>query len=131
MLEQKGIYGKIGSWAFIIGIIIAIIFGLLAALEYLYFGVDMGGYIAWFLAILGIIVGLISAFGMGTITKEEVPNFLIAGIALLAIVASTSTFTGIKWIGPLFMAIAKSIGIFIIPVMGILALKIIWHIGKE
>ena len=131
MISSKEKYGMIVSWAFIIGIIISIIIGLLAALEYIYLGTDTGGYIALFLAALGVIIGLTSVFGMGSITKEEVPTFLIAGIALLAIAAATHAFTGVKLIGSLFISIAKSIAIFIVPAMGIISLKTMWDIGKK
>ena len=131
IMVKEDMWGKIGSWAFIIGIIIAIIVGLIVAFGYLNFKDVNGGYVAVFLALLGLIVGLTSAFGMGTITKEEVPNFLIAGVALIAIAASTFAFGGIKWIGPLFTGLGKSIAIFIAPAMGILAIKAIWDIGKE
>ena len=124
-------WGKIGSWAFIGGIIIALIVGLVVAFEYLDFSTDTGGYVAGFLAILGVIVGILSAFGMGTITEKEVPGFLLAGIAIVAIAAATFSFAGIKWIGTLFTAVAQSIGVFIAPTMGILAIKAIWDIGKD
>ena len=124
-------WGKIGSWAFIGGIIIALIVGLVVAFEYLDFSTDTGGYVAGFLAILGVIVGILSAFGMGTITEKEIPGFLLAGIAIVAIAAATFSFAGIKWIGTLFTAVAQSIGVFIAPTMGILAIKAIWDIGKD
>jgi hypothetical protein len=83
MVKKIDMWGKIGSWTFLIGIVIALTIGLYAAymLE-TSTGWLMAGWIAWVLAILGAIVGIVSAYGMGTITEKEVPNFLIAGIAL-------------------------------------------------
>ena len=134
-MAKDDMWGKIGSWAFLIGIIIAILFGLYAAYEdpqEFFYQTDTGGWIAWILAVLGGIVGIVSAFGMGTITEKEVPSFLLAGIALVAIGAASNIFSGITpYIGALFNGVAISIAIFISPVMGVLAIKTIWDIGKD
>ena len=66
MAKKDDMWGKIGSWSFLIGIIVAIIAGLYAA----YAGgdffktTDTGGWIAWFLAVLGAIVGFVSAYAV-------------------------------------------------------------------
>ena len=80
----KDMMGKIAIWAFIIGALIALLVGLWQAYtieqnEQPVFTTDMGGWIAWILAILGAIVGLLAMLGKGTITKAEVPAFLMAG----------------------------------------------------
>ena len=139
MAISEDVWAKIGSWSFLGGIVIAIIIGLYAASlapteqsEMFFYASETGGWVAWFLAILGVVVGLLSAFGMGTITKEEVPNFLLAGVALIAIGAASGIFFGIKpWIGAIFNGVAMAIAIFIAPVMGILSIKTIWDIGKD
>ena len=56
----------IGKWAFIIGLVIAVIAGLLFQPE----------GVIWVLAILGVIVGLIN------VAAEETRGFLLASIAL-------------------------------------------------
>ncbi len=132
MVKKTDMWGKIGSWAFLIGIVIALIVGLYAAymLE-TSTGWLMAGWIAWVLAILGAIVGIVSAYGMGTITEKEVPNFLIAGIAL---VVMYGVFKGIAidpWIGSLFLGVSMSLAIFVAPAVGILSIKAIWDIGKD
>jgi len=72
---------KIGSWAFLIGIVIALIVGLYQAWTLEdgnnFFGTDAGGWVAWLLAIIGAIVGIVAVLGKGTITKKEVPGFLM------------------------------------------------------
>jgi len=136
MAKKEEMWGKIGCWAFIIGIIIAVLVGLYAAYAnpqtFFYTEGSAGAWIAWFLAVLGVIVGLASAYGIGTITEKEIPNFLLAGVALVAIGASSGIFYGIKpWIGAIFNGVATSLAIFIAPTMGILAIKAIWDIGKK
>ncbi|HEC94748.1 MAG TPA: hypothetical protein ENI45_02140 [Thermoplasmatales archaeon] len=135
MAKKGEMWGKIGSWAFLIGIVVALIVGLYAAYANpttFFYGSDVGGWIAWLLAVIGAIVGLVSAYGMGTITEKEIPNFLLAGVALIAIGAASNIFVGIKpWIGAIFNGVATSLAIFIAPMMGILAIKAIWDIGKD
>jgi hypothetical protein len=132
---SNGIMKKVGSWAFILGIIIALIFGLWEAVQLedntSFFATDTGGIIAWILAILGVIVGILAVLGKGTITKGEVPGFLLAGIGL---VVMYGVFRGISlrpWIGSLLNGISISLAIFVAPAVGILAIKAIWDMGKE
>ena len=130
-MANDEIWERIAGWAFLIGIIIALIVGLYAAYNLETNGETFGGTIAWVLAVLGVIVGLVSAYGMGTITEKEVPSFLLAGIAL---VIMYGVFKGIElepWIGSLLHGISMSLSILIAPAVGILAIKAIWDIGKE
>lgn len=127
--------GKVAIWAFIIGTVIALLVGLWQAYtieenQQPVFTTDMGGWIAWILAILGAIVGLLAMLGKGTITKTEVPAFLMAGVALLVMYAVFQGFTIDPWIGSLFRGVSQSLAIFIAPAVGILAIKAIWDIGK-
>ena len=134
----KDIWGKIAVWAFIIGVVIALIIGLWQA-----YGIqnnqtpilsgDNAVYIGWILAILGLIVGLLAILGRGTITKAETPAFLMAGVALLIMYG---VFAGMAhnlqpWLGPLLAGISAALAIFIAPAVGILAIKAIWDIGKN
>jgi len=132
----KDMMGKIAIWAFIIGALIALLVGLWQAYtieqdQQPLFSSDMGGWIAWILAILGGIVGVLAVLGRGTITKAEVPSFLMAGIALIVMYASFQYIRIEPWIGSLLSGVSMSIAIFIAPAVGILAIKAIWDIGKD
>lgn len=136
---QKGdMVGKLAVWAFIIGALIALLVGLYQAytLEtefYGFFSTDTGGLIAWILAIIGGIVGILAFLGKGTITKAEVPAFLMAAIALLVMYAVFGNiYTMLSpWIGALLSGVSLSLAIFIAPAVGLLAIKAIWDIGKS
>jgi len=144
---SDGIMGKVGSWSFILGIIIALIFGLWHAVTYetalndptqanaIFFKTDNGGIIAWLLAVIGAIVGILAVLGRGTITKSEVPGFLLAGIALLIMGGVFPIIITIyplqPYIGALFAGVSVSLAIFVAPAVGILAIKAIWDMGKE
>ena len=132
----KDMMGKIAIWAFIIGALIALLVGLWQAYtieqnQQPLFSSDTGGWIAWILAILGGIVGALAVLGRGTITKAEVPAFLMAGIALIVMYASFQYIRIEPWIGSLLSGVSMSIAIFIAPAVGILAIKAIWDIGKD
>ncbi len=130
-MAKGDMWGKIGSWAFLVGVIIALLVGLYAAWNLESNKEPIGGMVAWILAVLGAVVGLVSAYGMGTITEKEVPNFLLAGVAL---VVMYGVFQGISldpWIGSLLHGISMALSILIAPAVGILAIKAIWDIGKD
>jgi hypothetical protein len=132
----KDMMGKVAIWAFIIGALIALLVGLWKAYtieqnQQPVFSTDMGGWIAWILAILGAVVGLLAMLGKGTITKSELPAFLMAGIALLVMYGVFQGFSIDPWIGSLFRGVSQALAIFIAPAVGILAIKAIWDIGKD
>jgi anaerobic C4-dicarboxylate transporter len=134
----KDMWGKIAVWAFIIGVVIALLIGLWQAYnlqnnETPILSSDNGVWIGWLLAFLGLIVGLLAILGRGTITKAETPAFLMAGIALLIMYGVFNSMENMlqPWLGPLLAGISWPLAIFIAPAVGILSIKAIWDIGKE
>jgi hypothetical protein len=141
-MAEKGIMGKLAVWSFLIGIVIALVFGIWHAYtletddvtDTLFIKTnDTGGTIAWVLVILGAIVGILAFLGKGTITSKEIPAFLLAGIALLVMFGTfqfINMYVG-TYIGSILTGVSLSLGLFIAPAVGILAIKAIWDIGKE
>lgn len=133
MPSKGNIWGKASSWIFLLGIIIAIIVGLAIGAEMidpLTTDDETPAFIAAFLGALGFIAGVLAVMGMGNITKEELPIFMMATIIILAIGANT-LFYGIKWFGPYLDGITSALAIFIAPLAGLIALKAIWDVGKD
>jgi hypothetical protein len=141
-MEKGDMVGKLAIWAFIGGVVLALLFGLYQAstlntgsLINNFYATSTGGWAAWLLAIIGIIVGVLAVLGKGTITKQEVPGFLMAGVALLVMYgvfgSTTSTIYLSPWLGALLIGISESLAIFIAPAVGLLALKAAWDIGKN
>ena len=138
-MAKDDLMQKVGSWAFLIGILIALIVGLYQAYTIEsgdnFFQSDTGGTIAWVLAILGAIVGVLAVMGKGTITKKEIPGFLLAGIGLVVMGGVFTTMTALyslkPFIGALLSGISMSLSIFVAPAVGILAIKAIWDMGKD
>jgi hypothetical protein len=134
-MAEKDMIGKLAIWAFIGGLAIAIIVGIYQAWTIgqndPFFLTTTGGWVAWLLAIIGGIVGVLAFLGKGTITSKEVPAFLLAGIALLVMYAAFQTIPRIAYLTPLLTSVSMALAIFIVPAVGILAVKAIWDIGKE
>ncbi|MCK4901883.1 MAG: hypothetical protein KAS76_00885 [Thermoplasmatales archaeon] len=122
------IFRKIGSWLFLLGIIIAVIVGIVVGAEWY---IDANSYIAALLGALGFIVGVLSFFALGQITQERVPTFLIAALTLVGI-GALSPWTFGSWAGlaPYLTGITQYIAIFAAPAAGLLAIRAIWDAGK-
>jgi uncharacterized membrane protein len=135
-VKGKSILAKAGTWSFMGGVIIALIIGLaigagaLKALDSPDAG-DTEGYVASVLVILGFVVGIVSALGLGSITKEEVTAFLVAAIALVAVGTGAALFGKIPLIGSYFSGITGCMLVFFAPAAVIVAIKALWDLGKE
>lgn len=122
---------KIGSWLFLIGILLSVIVGIIFAAN----GTWSANYsptVSTLLAVLGFVVGILSFFALGNITRDRVPTFLIAALMLVGIGAALNTnfFAEIEYIGAYFTNIAAMIAVFVAPAAGILAIRAIWDAGK-
>ncbi|MFO8078457.1 MAG: hypothetical protein R6U21_07445 [Thermoplasmatota archaeon] len=122
---------KIGSWLFLVGILIAVVVGIVFAANPTWM-TNYSGMISTVLAVLGFVVGALSFFALGSITKDKVPTFLIAALMLVGIGAALNTdfFAQINYIGAYFTNIAAMIAVFVAPAAGILAIRAIWDTGK-
>ncbi len=113
---------KVGSWAFIAGMVIAIIAGLISGGS----GGKMSALIVSVLAVLGLIVGFLNVTG-----KETTP-FLIATVSLVVITSLGGTTLGnIDVVGPYMSGIFAAIMTFVIPATIIVALKAIYALAAD
>ena len=112
---------KIGYWAFIVGVILALIVGIFAdMLGIMIIGIEM--WIPVVLVLLGLIVGILN------IGDKEINNFLIAVIAI-AVVAGANLST-IPMFGTYLQSIMGYLVIFIAPAALVVALKSIYNLGS-
>ena len=123
---MEELFKKIGSWLFLVGILMAVVIGLLTEAIW----TETPYYVTILLAVLGFVVGVLSFFAVGSITREKVPTFLIAALMLLGIGASGTLFANLDVIGIYFQNIATMLAIFVAPAAGILAIRAIWDAGK-
>jgi len=119
----------IGSWLFLVGILVAVIVGIIFAANATLLA-NYSGTISTLLAVLGFVVGILSFFAVGNITKEKVPTFLIAALMLVGIGASAPFFVNVDIVGPYFTWIAGMLAVFVAPAAGLLAIRAIWDAGK-
>ena len=106
---------KLGKYATIVGVVIAIIGGFVAA-----------PWILTALTILGVVVGLLN------VKTKEVKDFLLASVALVVISAlGANAIAQIPEVGPVVMRVYISLMLFICPAALIVALKVIYEIAKD
>lgn len=106
----------LGAWAFLIGVILAVIFGFIATQL----------WVIWVLVILGIIVGLLN------IADAEVQPFLIAGVILVIVSAfGGSVFAGLQLLNTAFLTnILNNMLMLFVPATVIVALKSVFSIAR-
>ena len=109
---------RVGGWAFILGVLIAIIVGLAAGAVIAY-----AGWIMLVLIVLGLIVGFLN------VGDKDVTGFLIAAIALMAV--GTANLAIIPTIGIYLASIVQNIAAFVAPAALIVALKEVYNIARK
>jgi hypothetical protein len=102
----------IGKWAFIIGLVIAVLAGLFFQPE----------WAIWVLAILGVIVGFLN------ITAEDTRAFLLAAIALTLSATAPNT---IPFVGTSFTVIMSFVVAFVAGATLVVAFKELFQIARS
>jgi hypothetical protein len=97
----------IGKWAFIAGLVIAAIAGLIFPAPWL----------VWVLAILGVIVGLLN------VTAEEAEKFLLAAIAFALSIAALAS---VPLLGEAITSVLAFLGAFVAGAMVVVALRVLF-----
>jgi hypothetical protein len=114
---------RISGYLFLAGIVVSIL------------GIDMFGSLIpmkdTLLVVLGAVIGLLGAFGIGSIDRESATEFLIAVVALsVAGAQGGSALADLPEIGVILAPILKNIATFVIPAAAILAMEGIWVAGS-
>jgi len=104
----------IGKWAFIIGVLLAIVAGIIPALQTITVG--------WTLIVLGLVIGFLN------VTEKETTAFLIAAIALMTVGAAGLAALG--YIGGYVQAILANIVTIVAPAALVVAIKSVYAIGQ-
>lgn len=102
----------VGKWAFIIGLMIAVLAG---------FGIGWAWF-GWVLAVLGLIAGFLN------VTADETQRFLLAAIALLM---SAAAINQIPYIGHYGTQILGNLSIFIAAAILVVALRSLFATIKD
>ena len=102
----------VGKWAFIIGLVVAVLAGLFF----------QPAWVIWILAILGVIVGLLN------ITAEETRSFLLAAIALTL---SATALNTIPVVGRALGFVLPFVVTFVAGAMIVVALKELFATARK
>ena len=108
----------VGSWAFLIGVILAILFGLFGARA----SPDVSNAISLILVVIGLIVGLLN------IADRETTPFLLAGLVL--IIASYTGAQGISTIG-ILASILSALQLIFVPATIIVAVRHVFSLARR
>ena len=110
---------KMGEWAFIIGVIIAVVVSLFKVNN------TISGWLVLLLVVLGLVVGLLN------VTEKETTPFLVAAAALLITGTAGSSLAIIPVIGGYLQSIVQNIAVFVAPAAIVVALKAIQALAKD
>lgn len=113
MAKSKMGLSVIGSWAFLIGVILAIIFGF----------ITMNAVVATILVVIGLIVGILN------VTEKESMPFLISGVVLI-IASSLGQTESLKLI-PFLPSILNALLLIFVPATIIVAIKNVFGIARD
>lgn len=110
---------KIGSWVFILGVIVAVVAPIFAGLS---------PWLITLLIVLGLVIGVLN------ITVAETQTFLLAALALVIVSGFSSTsgvITQVAGIGPALARIFSGLMLLVVPATIIVALRSIWASARK
>ncbi|OIO27637.1 hypothetical protein COX86_03370 [Candidatus Micrarchaeota archaeon CG_4_10_14_0_2_um_filter_60_11] len=107
---------SIGPWAFIIGIVIAILAGFMGMQTSL---------IVLALAVLGLVVGFLN------VSEKETMPFLVATIAFMMAASSLVVVFAAVGMAGIETVIMQNIGTFVAPAAAVVAIKALYDITKD
>jgi len=110
---------KVGEWAFIIGVLLAVVFGLVPSNA----RVLDPSTVSTVLVVLGIVVGLLN------IQKRESSGFLLATLVLM--VAKTAGLETLPFAGAFLGAVFANLALLVAPAAVIVALKAVFSLAKN
>jgi hypothetical protein len=120
---KMGMFEKIGEYAFLACIVIAVVAGIASGV-----GDFSSAWIALILVVLGVVVGFT------TITEKEVTPFLLAAIAL-TVASSGGWFLiineAVAKLGTVMNSILFNIASFVAPAAIILATKMVYELARK
>lgn len=115
-MAKKAGGNMLGSWAFLIGVVLAVVFGVLSR------GGALNQGLVYILVVLGLIVGLLN------IASHEVQPFLMAGTIL--VIVSTLGQAVVSSV-PLFDSILRALAVLFVPATIIVALKHVFSLARH
>jgi hypothetical protein len=118
MAKEADLVAKVGSWAFIIGVVVALLIGV--------FSTGGAPIATTVLIVLGLIVGLLN------VTGRETTPFLLAAVSLIIVsYMGGPVLSAVAQIGPTLQSVLGAITTFVMPATIIVALKAIYALAHD
>lgn len=115
--SSANMWPKVGAWAFVIGLVIAVVAALLGS-------TDSNTILV--LGALGIVVGLLN------VTDREVVEFLVATVAfMLAAQSLGNVLAAIPGVGVYLPAMLGNVVVVVAPAAAIVALRALYDVGRS
>ena len=119
MADTKNLAGK---WAFLIGVVIAVILGIFTADSPNFVAVDYNVWLAWLLVLVGLVVGFLNISG------RETSSFLMSGVVLIIASALGAGFMGGV---PYLPNILETLLLIFVPATIIVAIKNVFNLARN
>lgn len=120
--KHKKSLAQFGSWAFIIGVVLALIVGILGN----FLNPNLVALSVSILIVMGLVVGFLN------VTENETNTFLMSTVSLVIVTGlGTSVLGSIPLIGPSMSSTLGKVMIFIIPATVVVALKAIYSVAHD
>jgi ATP synthase protein I len=121
--SKENTLALVGGWAFIIGVVIALLMGVFRSLVA---NPNVSAILVGILIIMGIVVGFLN------VTGDETKDFLLATVSLVIVSGFGSTvLKATPLIGPALETTLSMLMVFIIPAVIVVALKAVFAIAKD
>ena len=115
---------KVGDYAFIVGVILAVVLGLAASK----LGTATADALWLLLVVLGLVVGFLN------VTGKETKDFLWVTVALVIVAfagsSEISEWANLKVIGPYLSGLFGAMLTYVVPASVVVALKAVWEMAK-
>lgn len=115
---------KIGSWSFIIGVILALILGLASSA----LPAATVGILASILVLLGLVVGFLNVAG------KETKDFLLSATVLIiaaGLGGASGALGSVQYIGVYISGIFTQLLAFVVPAVVVVALKEVYYLAQS
>lgn len=113
---------QISGYLFLLGVLISVVAGVAPGV------IPATGTI---LVLLGALIGLLGALGIGSVGKDEAELFMLATIGLIAAGGAGTALSGIPSIGTFLRDIVNNIAALVTPAVVIIALEAVWRAGSS
>ncbi len=118
-MKKENTATKVGRFAFLIGVILAIVLGLLPLGNYTPYATSA-------IVVLGLIVGFLN------VTARETNQFLIATAVLVIVAGLGSGFLGaIQYVGQYLVRILVELITFVVPATIVVAIKAVYSLAED